>query len=257
VQTLVKKAREFALEAVEYVRNKRIVPDMKVVLLVDSVERLRGVGSADVREVFKSVETLFGSYADLLRFTGLSVVYTIPPYLQALAGALGRHYAGGRIYALPSVHVYECCPEPGEPPQVSNAGIGKMLTIIDRRFPDHAEFFSTEQLRRLAESSGGDLRDFFRMARLAVTRAASVGLPLSDAVIEHAESAVRGDMLPIAADDREWLLKIAHSHTAELPSLERLPEFARLQEGNYVLQYRNGEEWYDVHPLLREELGLE
>ena len=24
----------------------------------------------------------------------------------------------------------------------------------------------------------------------------------------------------------------------------------------YVLQYRNGEDWFAVHPLLREELGL-
>lgn len=257
VQTLSRSAREFALEVVELVRNKRIVDDLKVVLIVDSVERLRGVGSSDeVRDVFKSVETLFASHSDLLAFTGLSVIYTIPPYLQALAGGLGRHYAGGRIYALPSVHVYECCPGPGEWPKVSEGGIDKLLAIIERRYPQHGEFFGDGYLRRLAQSSGGDLRDFFRMARLAITAATSQGLPLPEKVIEHAEDAVRRDMLPIAADDREWLMKIAHSHAAELPSLDKLPEFARLQEGNYVLQYRNGEDWYAVHPLLREELGL-
>lgn len=257
VSTLVKQAREFALDVVMHVRKQRMDDDLKVVLIVDSVEKLRGVGSEQTREVFKSVETLFGTHAGSLRFTGLSVVYTIPPYLQALAGALGRHYAGGRIYALPSVHVYECCPEPGERPTVSSDGIDKMLAIVERRFPEHTEFFANGQLARLARNSGGDLRDFFRMARLAITRAASGGAPLTDSVIEHAEDAVRRDMLPIAADDRQWLLSIAQSHTAELPSLDKLPEFARLQEGNYVLQYRNGEDWYAVHPLLREELGLE
>lgn len=257
VQTLVRNAREFALEVVELARRKRIVPDLKVVLIIDSMERLRGVGSPEeIRQVFKSVETLFNSHAERLRFPGLSVVYTIPPYLQALAGGLGRHYAGGRIYALPSVHVYESCPEAGASPQVSASGIDKLIAVIARRFPQHGEFFGEEQLRRLAESSGGDLRDFFRMARLAITWAASQGLPLPEKVIGHAEDAVRRDMLPIAMDDREWLLKIAYSHGAELPSLEKLPEFARLQEGNYVLQYRNGEDWYAVHPLLREELGL-
>jgi hypothetical protein len=257
VQTLVKKAREFALEVVELARKRRAAPDLKVVLIVDSVERLRGMGSSsEIGDVFKSVETLFGSHADQLRFTGLNVVYTIPPYLQALVGSLGALYAGGRIYALPSVHVYECCPEPGEAPQVSNEGIDKLVAIVARRFAAHGEFFSDGQLRRLAQVSGGDLRDFFRMARLAITRAASAGLPLTDAAIEHAEDAVRSDMLPIAADDREWLVRIAHSHAAELPNLDRLPELARLQEGKYVLQYRNGEDWYSVHPLLREELGL-
>jgi len=257
VQTLVNKAREFAREVVALARKKRGVDDLKVVLIVDSVERLRGVGSPDeIRDVFKSVETLFSSHYDLLAFSGLSVVYTIPPYLQALAGALGRKYAGGRIYALPSVHVYECCPDYGDWPKVSETGIGKLLDIIERRYPDHDAFFGDGYLRRLAQSSGGDLRDFFRMARLAIAGAMSLGLPLPLNVIDNAEDAVRRDMLPIALDDREWLVKIARSHAAELPSLDKLPEFARLQEGNYVLQYRNGEDWYAVHPLLREELGL-
>ncbi|MFV8749741.1 hypothetical protein ACNOYE_04210 [Nannocystaceae bacterium ST9] len=257
VQTLVKQAREFVLEVVNLVRARRADPDQKVVLIVDSVERLRGVGdSKDISEIFKSVETLFGSHADLLRFTGLSVVYTIPPYLQALAGGLGARYAGGRIYALPSVHVYECCPEPGEWPKPSDSGLSKLITIIERRFAGYVEFFTREQLWRLAQSSGGDLRDYFRMLKLAVTRAVSVGLPLGDGAIKDAEDAVRSDMLPIARDDREWLEKIGKSHKAELDSLERLPNFARLQEGKYVLQYRNGEEWFALHPLLRKELGF-
>lgn len=257
VQTLVKQAREFALEAVNFVRAKRGDKHKKVVFIVDSIERLRGVGeSSDVREVFMSAETLFSSHADLLRFTGLNVVYTIPPYLQALAGGLGAHYAGGRIYMLPSVHVYECCPKPGEWPKPSESGIGKLLRIVERRFPGHAEFFTNEQLRRLAQNSGGDLRDYFRMLRLAITHAPRVGVPLPDSVIKDAENAVRSDWSVIAADDREWLARIAHNHAAELPSLDMLADFARLQQGKYVLQYRNGEEWYALHPLLREEFGL-
>lgn len=58
IEQLVKQARDFALEAVQYVRGQRANPDRKVVLIVDSVERLRGVGNTeDIREVFKSAET--------------------------------------------------------------------------------------------------------------------------------------------------------------------------------------------------------
>lgn len=256
VQSLVQNARDFVLEVVQLVRERRGDPDRKVVLIVDSIERLRGVGdSADVREVFKSAETLFGSHADSLRFTGLSVVYTIPPYLQALAGGLGAHYAGGRIYALPSVHVYEGCPEPGKPPEPSTEGVDKLIDVLELRYGGCRDFFQPAQLERLAQHSGGDLRDFFRMVRLAITRAPTVGkLPLPDSAIDDAENAVRGDMLPIAADDRAWLTKIGHSHKPELESLDRLPDFARLQQGKYVLRYRNGHDWYDVHPLLKQEL---
>jgi DNA polymerase III delta prime subunit len=256
VEQLVKQARDFAVEAVQYVRGQRANPDGKVVLIVDSVERLRGVGdTADIREVFKSAETVFSSHADKLRFTALNVVYTVPPYLSALAGALGSVYAGGRIYALPNVHIYERCPEPGNEPVPHADGLAKMREVVEKRFSQWRDFFTEEQLARLAQHSGGDLRDYLRMLRLAVARLLQSGqLPVPDALITDAEDAVRGDMLPIADNDRAWLNKIMASHKAEVPSLDSLPDFARLQEGKYLLHYRNGENWYDVHPLLRAEV---
>lgn len=259
IEQLVKQARDFVLEAVKHIRVKRKNQDHKVVLIVDSVERLRGVGdSEDVREVFKSAETLFASHADKLRFTSLNIVYTVPPYLQALAGGLGAYYAGGQIYALPSVHVYECCPRPGESPVVSEQGVRKMLAIVEKRFPDWPKFFSKDQLSRMALSSGGDLRDYFRMLRLTLVRAPDApALPVPDSFLDDAENAVRNDMLPIAADDRAWLQKIMSSHKPELRSLDALPDFARLQQGKYLLHYCNGEDWYDVHPLLQPEISAD
>ena len=256
VEQLVKQSRDYVRDAVFRIRKLRGDKNLKVVLIVDSVERLRGVGDAsDVQEVFKSTETLFAAHADKLRLPVLNVVYTVPPYLQALAGALGASYAGGRIYALPSVHIYQGRPELGEKPKSYDGGLNKLVSIIDKRYPYWSDFFSREQLLRLAQNSGGDLRDFFRMLRLAVTRAPAAGLPLSDAIINDSEDAVRGDMLPIARDDAKWLERITHSHKPELDSLDDLPKFARLQQGKYLLHYRNGEDWYDVHPLLRDEVN--
>jgi hypothetical protein len=257
VEQLVKQARDFALESALYVRGQRADPNRKLVLIVDSVERLRGVGDTqDIREVFKSAETVFSSHADKLRFTALNVVYTVPPYLSALAGALGSVYAGGRIYALPSVHIYECCPQPGEGPAPYDQGLARMRDVVEKRVPQWREFFAEAQLARLAQHSGGDLRDYLRMLRLAVARVLQSGqLPVPDALITNAEDAVRNDMLPIADNDRDWLRRIMTSHKPELPSLDALPDFARLQEGKYLLHYRNGEDWYDVHPLLRVEVS--
>jgi hypothetical protein len=147
VEQLVKQARDFALEAAQYVRNQRAQPDRKLVLIVDSVERLRGVGDTqDIREVFKSAETVFSSHADKLRFSALNIVYTVPPYLSALAGALGSVYAGGRIYALPSVHIYECCPQPGDEPAPYEQGLAKMRDVVEKRFPQWREFSPSRNL---------------------------------------------------------------------------------------------------------------
>ena len=152
VEQLVRQARTFAGEAVGQVRQARRDTGRKVVLIVDSVERLRGVGdSADVREVFKSAETLFSSHADKLRFTGLSVVYTVPPYLSALAGGLGptmRADASTRCLACTSTAAGQRWAS--ECPRVYAVGEEKMRAIIERRYPAWRDFFSQEQLSRLA-----------------------------------------------------------------------------------------------------------
>lgn len=250
VSRLVQEARGFVEEAIAFVRTKTL-PDKKIVLIVDSVERLRGVGdSKDVTEVFKSVETLFSGHADKLRFQSLHMVCTIPPYLSALAGNLAALYSGGMIYMLPSVHIYKCCPQEGQEPERSDDGLNAMVEIVNKRFPEWNEFFTCDQLLRLAANSGGDLRDFFRMVGLCVSDALYQQLPMSDGVIDSAESALRNDM-PLALDDQAWLVRIRHSHKRELDSLDKLPDFARLADGKYILNYRNGEDWFDVHPLLR------
>lgn len=251
VARLLQEARSFAEQAVAEVRANTS-PDKKIVLIVDSFERLRGVGdSKDIAEVFKSVETLFSGHSDKLRFPPLHMICTIPPYLSALAGSVASFYSGGQIYMLPSVHVYEGRPQDGAAPVLSETGLKAMVDIVDKRFPEWKEFFTREQLIRLAGNSGGDLRDFFRMIGLCITEAPyQESLPLPDKVIASAESALRNDM-PLAHDDKEWLRKIQHSHERELGSQDRLPIFARLTEGKYILNYRNGDDWFDVHPLLR------
>lgn len=254
VAQLVQDARAFATEAVGMARSKTS-PGKKIVLIVDSVEQLRGVGgSSDIAEVFKSAETLFSGHADKLRFQSLHLVCTVPPYLSALAGNLATLYSGGKIYMLPSVHVYKCRPKDGSAPVQSEAGLNTMVEVVKKRFPEWKEFLTREQLFRLAANSGGDLRDFFRLVKLCVSQGLYKKLPLPDDVIDGAENDLRNDM-PLAHDDREWLKKILQSHNRELENLDKLPDFARLTESKYILNYRNGDDWFDVHPLLRAKVS--
>lgn len=253
VARLVQEARSFVADAVAAIRSHGD-KDRKIVLIVDSFERLRGRGdSKSVAEVFKSVETLFSGSADNLRFAPLYLVCTVPPYLSALTGSLAAYYSGGQIYMLPSVHVYEGLPQDGAEPVRSDTGLESMLTIVAKRFSEWDEFFTREQLLRLAANSGGDLRDFFRMIELCIIEALYQPLPLPDKVIANAESALRNDM-PLSGDDKNRLKKIQEKHQGEWDNLDDLPNFARLIEGKYILNYRNGDNWFDVHPLLRKTL---
>lgn len=128
-----------------------------------------------------------------------------------------------------------------------------MSFIMNRRYVTWQQIFTPAQLQRMTLSTGGDLRDLFRLVKDCLVKASSikdVQLPLDDMVIESAESHLRRDMLPIADEDAAWLRRIAISKTPELDSIAELPRLARFFDTHLVLNYRNGEDWYDIHPLL-------
>ena len=248
---LVELARQFVVETINLVRIQRNEPYRKILLLVDSLEHVRAVGGGD-EEVFAAMARLFAQ-PDLLRMPGINVVYTVPAYLQLLSPGVGSTFAGGRVFTLPSVHIYERRPNVGEAPEPSERGLAKMLQIVERRHNWHGGFFTAGQVRRLAQNSGGDLRDFFRLLRLAVAQAARIGAQAPNSVFQDAEDALRRDMLPLANDERTWLRKIGRSHQSELGTRDRVSDFARLLHNKQVLAFRNGEDWYAPHPLLRGE----
>lgn len=246
VAGVVKEAHEFAAQIVQFVRDRVEDPNRKVVFLVDSVEQIRGIG-AEADEVYKSVENLFSGHGHSLQLPLLHVLYTLPPWLTPLAPGLGAQFGCG-VQTLPSVHVYQTRSRRADP-----EGLAIMRRIVEKRFPSWNEVFSQKQIDRMALSAGGDLREFFYLVRYALLETGASGgdLPVSDSVIEAGENNTRRGMLPIAEDDRAWLRRIAVSKEPELERVAELPSLARFFDTKLVLNYRNGEDWYDIHPLLR------
>ena len=75
-------------------------------------------------------------------------------------------------------------------------------------------------------------------------------------LIGDAVNAARRDFLPIAQDDAKWLADIARVPATALPSTDATPvnRLARFLDSHFVLYFVNGREWYDIHPLIREEV---
>jgi hypothetical protein len=246
---VVDQAHRFAGEVVEAVRKLESDPNKKVVFLADSVEQLRGVGIEEADEVHRSVESLFCGHAESLHIPLLHVVYTLPPYLSSLTPGIGRLLGGGAVQSIPSIHVRK------RDGQRDPCGIEIMLEIVTARFSDWRRVFSEPQVERMARMTGGDLRDFFRMMKAALLLGGEApALPLSDAIVEKAEKIMQREMLPLAADDVKWLRRIAETKPPELREIAELPRLARFFDNHVVLNYRNDEDWYDVHPLLTAEV---
>lgn len=250
---LVQDAREFIDGLVVKIREKTGVPDKKVVLLVDSLEQLRGVGE-EAGTIYSSVVELFSGQATNLSFPKLHVVYTVPPYLPVLSPNLGRLLGGNPVTQWPNIHVRD---KKGDP---DDEGLNIMVEIIDKRFKNWKSIIPRDSLKHLAGVSGGDIRDFFRLVREVVISLRTARLSREDAeldknMIHRVIQQLRNDLLPIASEDAVWLARIHESKQAGLQTERNLPDLARFLDSNRIMNYLNGEPWYDVHPLLVDEIA--
>jgi len=247
VAQLVQDAHGFLAEAVNFVRLREADANRKVVLLLDSVERIRGVGS-EAMAVYESVRNLFFGHAQHLKVPLLHIVYTIPPYLSILAAGAGSLMGGAATRRLVSTHIFMDRSRVADP-----GGLAVLRRVIAARYPTWATLFDADAIDKLALSSGGDLREFFRLIRLCLPAVRDdAQLPLSAAAVKPAEEAARREMLPIPAEHLTWLKRITESHDTCLDKDADLPTLAHFLDNRLVLNYRNGSDWYDVHPLLRE-----
>lgn len=253
VASLVKQAYGFAAEVVDWVRSYHRDPDRKVVLIVDSVEQLRAGNVEMAQQVYHSANNLFSGHAEELHIPMLHVLYTVPPYVVPLSPGLGAKLGGGLIYNLPSIHVRN------RDDSNDDKGVAILESILTKRCVEWEQVFSPEQIKDSAIMTGGDLREFFRLIRVALGKASTARdarLPVPEEVLEQTKNHLRREMLPIAEDDKKWLRKIADSKEVALATTERLPHLARFFDTNLVLNYRNGDDWYDVHPLLRNIIAV-
>ena len=220
--------------------------DQEVVFLVDSIEHFRGT-SVNVGEVQSSVETLFVSHAERLHLPHLHVVYTVPPYLKVRYGNVGSLYEPGGLHVLPALKLRS------EEGVVFLQGYDAMERVVAARGDWTRLLGERSALDHLVRYSGGHLRDLLRLLAEVLRRARE--LPVSESTVDAAISQLRSEFLPIADDDARWLANIARSHQTALATKEELPDLARFFDTHLALCYRNGDEWYDVHPLIADHVA--
>jgi hypothetical protein len=133
---------------------------------------------------------------------------------------------------------------------VSFDGLDKLRLIVERRGDWKKLLAGEADLERVLLTSGGAIRDLLRLLAEIIRRARS--LPVSSQVVEAAINQMRLGFLPIPDDDAVWLAQISETHEASFVTLEKVPDMARFFDTHLVLCYRDGPEWYDVHPLVKE-----
>ncbi len=221
--------------------------DVRVVFLFDSLEQIRGSLSNE-QEVTRSVELLFSSHLKLLAIPYLHVVYTVPPWLKFVL-------PGTNMVVLPCLRMWNKDAKRSQ----CDAGVEALCSLVEKRFSTSGliRFFGPDPFSRagrLIELCGGHFRDLLLLLRETVIRADS--LPVSDDAIDRAIVRVRSNFLPISLDDAQWLAQIEREKATLLKSTDpaEIHRLTRFLDTHIVLYLRNGEDWYDVHPLVRDEV---
>lgn len=241
-QQFAKEAESAMVQAI--VRIKAALHVMRVVVIADGLEKFAPLREEDRQAMEASVESVFVQHAGLLKMP-CHVIYTFPLWLRFRAAELGALYEG-QPAVLPMVKIAD---QSGAP---YPAGIQKLRDLVARRL-DLPRLFGNDldaTLLPLIQASGGYPRDLLRMVRqvLIDARTFPIGAHAAQRVIDELTQqyafVVRGTNLPL-------LKQIATTHVLPQESTEQVAQFGRLLERWLVLAYRNGDEWYDLHPLVR------
>ncbi len=252
---LKREVNAFTEEGVKAVRDTRGQPGLQVVFLFDQFEQIRG-SRTNEQAVIRSVERLFANYMEALRLPLVHVIYTVPPWLQfVLPGAFS-------IEILPCVRLWENDRQRSRYP----AGWRSFREAILKRFTKEGfrRLFGTDteigqgMADKLIAQSGGHFRDLLRLFREATVLVGSwrPTLPMTPEVLQRAIANVRNEFLPISAADARWLAEIGKLRNTALPdsSPENVGRLSRFLDTHLVLYLTNGEGWYDIHPLIREQV---
>jgi hypothetical protein len=89
-----------------------------------------------------------------------------------------------------------------------------------------------------------------------------ISLPIPSDKIERYVQAVINRYVeqyntPISEDILEILARIAKDRNLNSFTQEEISQLAELFEHHFVLSYRNGERWFDLHPLVRRTTKLQ
>lgn len=239
---LVSDVRAYIQGCVQLVKG-RFGPDTEVVLIADSIEHVRG-GSRTEEAVLDSMQTLFVNYAEKLHLPYLHVIYTVPPYLKVLFANVSGLYDPGGMRVLPSIKLRE------QAGALHQGGLDVLERIVAARGDWRVLLGERAVLDRLSLLSGGQLRDLMRLLG-EVLRCART-FPASPQAVDEAIDQIRSESFPIPDDDSIRLAGIAETHGPALKTKADVLNMARYLDSHLVLCYRNGQEWYNVHPLIEE-----
>lgn len=252
--SLYRQADAFVTEVVNKLRRRCNNNELKVVILVDSLEHIRG-STNNAQSVYQSIINTFSVQGEQLNFSSVHMVYTVPPILALYANNAGLNTTGKLLAMWPNIHVRDHYNDAGR----NSEGLAIMRSVIEKRFPRWRELICPQLLDDIAWHSGGDLRDFFRMLNELLVRAdfSADIIPAFDAsTVEILLADFRNERYLTLTDQlRARMAIIRRDKQLSVSSDADYEPTLRLLDANLVMNYQNSKPWFDIHPLLLNDVS--
>lgn len=220
-------------------------PDLLIV--VDNLDRVPP----------KVSETLFFQNGDLLKQPRAHFIYTVPVAIAMAPDNLGLVF--DNVFPLTMIKVRDA---KGKSVKL---GLDALVRAVGKRVDIDAIFDKPTVVRRLAEWSGGSVRDLMRLVQGAQRAARAKHLEKIDLVsAKLALKRIRLDFERLLIPSWVYypLLAKVHLTKADPPSTFRNADVAKVQYdreffrhllfNGSALEYGNDRVWYDVHPVIQE-----
>ena len=223
-------------------------PCRGVVFILDSLEKL-SASVTEFRQVMESIVRVLGTYSDFLRLPDCHVIYAVPPYVQLVSPQLKDRYDKASL-VLPAIKVLER----GEDIEPYRPGVDALAQLVEKRIPVDRVFGARRDLlEQLIVYSGGHVRMLLSFVRDLLTDSRRRGLPPSEEDIERVVQPFREQAgTTIWWESVPLLERIRTRGSLEGISEQEHAYLAHFMDNYVVLCYRNGDGWYEVHPLARE-----
>jgi hypothetical protein len=243
VSDLVAKLNEIAATI-------QVASHKDVLVIIDDLDKL---DLADVRAIFSDhIKTLF--------LPGFSIIYTIP--VAALREnplrAMFTTEANDQIVEMPVSKLVAKAERRKPDPVYQETAVETLCKVLHRRIPE--EILVPEIAKQMVLESGGVLRELVRICnrccRICLQEIRRqpdrTDFKIDAAVFAKAIRELRLDFeTPLGKVDYAILQTTYQNFLPEDPKAE---PFLDLLHGLQVLEYRNDEVWYDVHPIVTDLL---
>lgn len=208
------------------------------------------------------VNTIYKDNIKALCLPGFRIIYTIP--IAAMRETVLRTIVvtetNDQIVVMPVLKLFTKADSRVANAQPRDETLKILCEILKKRIDP--KLITDKTAENIVINSGGVLRELIRVANECcriclrlIRRKPNNQVIVDDTILETAINNIRNDFaLPLGKSDYEILKTTYDNFKPEDPKQQ---EFLDLLHGLYILEYRNRQNWYDVHPivveLLREE----